>query len=73
MNSKYTVLTLDDSQFYIVKDERFREKRQSLCPFCRPKKEKVKFQWHLKDNTNLELPLKKIGLENVFKWENNDY
>ena len=37
------------------------------------KNEKVKFQWHLKDNTNLELPLKKMGLENVFKLENNGY
>ena len=28
-----------------------------LCPICRPKKnEKFKFQLHLKDNTNLELP-----------------
>ena len=27
------------------------------------KNEKVKFQWHLKDNTNLELPLKKWGLK----------
>ena len=39
------------------------------------KNEKVKFQRHLKDNTNLELPLKKKGggVENVVKWENNDY
>ena len=27
-----------------------------VCPICRPKNEKVKFQRHLKDNTNLELP-----------------
>ena len=43
-----------------------------LCPICRPNNEKFKFQQHFKDNTNLELPLKR-GLENVFKWENNDY
>ena len=42
-------------------------------PFAGQKNEKVKFQWHFKDNTNLELPLKKMGLENVFKWENKDY
>ena len=29
-----------------------------LCPFCRQKNKKVKFQLHLKDNTNLELPKK---------------
>ena len=34
-----------------------------LCPICRPKNEKVKFQRHLKDNTKLELPLKKGGLK----------
>ena len=44
-----------------------------LCPIMQAKNEKVKFQRHLKVNTNLELPLKKVGLENVFKWENNDY
>ena len=42
-------------------------------PFAGQKNEKVKFQRHLKDNTNLELSLKKRGLENVFKWENNNY
>ena len=25
-----------------------------LCPICRPKNEKVKFQLHLKDNNNLD-------------------
>ena len=42
---------------------------------AKKKYEKVKFQRHLKVNTNLELSLKKGGggLENVFKWENNDY
>ena len=46
---------------------------QVLCPICRPTIEKVKFQRHLKDNTNLELPLKKGGLTFCFKLENNDY
>ena len=34
-----------------------------ICPFCRPKNENVKFQRHLKDNTNLELPSKEGGLK----------
>ena len=30
-----------------------------LCPICRPENENVKFQRHLKDDTNLELPSKR--------------
>ena len=32
-------------------------------PFAGQKNEKVKFQLHLKDNTNLQLPLKEWGLK----------
>ena len=37
-----------------------------LCPICRPEKEKVKYQRHLKDNTNSELPSKQVGLKMAF-------
>ena len=38
-----------------------------LCPICRPNNEKVKFQRHLKDNSNLELPSKQKGLKTVVR------
>ena len=36
---------------------------------CRPKNEKVKFQLHLKDNTNLELPSKRKDLKMAWRWK----